>query len=220
MTEQRFQKIHERNQRIMENINNTIDIVDEESLAEKRIKDLRTLFPEFFFDDQFDLEGFKAFISNLPQDAVNNSGYGLNWFGKADAIKILRKQSEGTLSPLQKESIDFDNAENIIIKGENLEVMKLIQKSYFGSFKMIYMDPPYNTGDDFIFDDDVDNPLPHYFEVVKQLSNNRATDAKQLQTEIEEDTGVSFAGRIENKRERRPIHLKQDYAIETIPKFV
>ena len=144
-----------------------------ESFAETKLQDLKSIFPEFFFDDQFDLEGFHSFIGTLSPDAINDSGYGLNWFGKANAIKILQKQSEGTLSPLREESLNFDNAENVIIKGDNLEVMKLIQKAYFGSFKMIYMDPPYNTGDDFIFDDDVDNPLLHYFEVVKQLNNGK-----------------------------------------------
>lgn len=153
----------------MELRSNMTEGIEGKSLAEMKLQELKRLFPEFFFDDQLDVNGLQSFLGELSPDVINDSGYGLNWLGKADAIRILRKQSEGSLSPLHAQSLSFDNAENIIVKGDNLEVMKLIQKSYFGSFKMIYMDPPYNAGDEFIFDDDVDNPLLHYFEVVKQL---------------------------------------------------
>lgn len=72
----------------------------------------------------------------------------LNWAGKSDAFRILQQPSSSTLVPVREESVDFDNSQNIFIEGENLEVLKALQKSYFGKVKMIYIDPPYNTGND------------------------------------------------------------------------
>ena len=149
---------------------------DEESPAELKLQSLQKLFPEFFFDGHFVPNEFKLFLDSLPENKISDATYGLNWFGKEDAIKILRKQSEGALAPVKQTSFNFDDGSNVIITGENLEVMKLIQKSYFGAFKMIYMDPPYNTGDDFIFEDDIDSNLERYIQYVKSLKNENALE--------------------------------------------
>ena len=85
--------------------------------------------------------------------------YGMNWPGKADCFKIIQQPSIATLTPARDESVDFDTTENLFIEGDNLEVLKLLQKSYFGKVKMIYIDPPYNTGNDFIYPDDYSESL-------------------------------------------------------------
>ena len=79
--------------------------------------------------------------------------YGMNWPGKAECFRTIQAPSLATLLPAREESVNFDATENLIIEGDNLEVLKLLQKSYLGKVKMIYIDPPYNTGNDFIYPD-------------------------------------------------------------------
>ena len=87
----------------------------------------------------------------------------MNWPGKADCFKTIQQPSVGTLRPCPEESVNFDTTENLIIEGDNLEVLKLLQKSYLGKVKMIYIDPPYNTGNDFIYPD-------NYTEIASDVS--------------------------------------------------
>lgn len=155
----------------METINNN-KVFDKESPAEYKLKLLKELFPEFFFDGVFNKNEFISFCDALSEDSVSNSTYGLNWFGRQDALKILRKNSNGGLTPNLEESLNFENANHVIIRGENLEVMKMIQKAYFGSFKMIYMDPPYNTGEDFIYEDNVEDNLSHYLDFLSKQNDD------------------------------------------------
>jgi len=119
---------------------------------EERIKILQSLMPEVFDEGKIDWEKLKAALG----DDINlaNERYVLNWAGKSDAFRIMQKPSSATLVSCREESVDFDNTENIFIEGENMEVLKVLQKSYFGKIKMIYIDPPYNTGNDsFIYPD-------------------------------------------------------------------
>ena len=113
---------------------------------------LKELMPEVFSEGKIDWEKLKA---TLGEDInFSNERYVLNWAGKSDAFKVLQAPSTRTLIPAKDESINFDETENIFIEGENLEVLKILQKSYFGKIKMIYIDPPYNTGNDsFIYPD-------------------------------------------------------------------
>ncbi len=128
--------------------------MDGQSLTPDRVKleQLRELFPEVFSEGKIDWEKLKA---TLGEDITfSNERYVLNWAGKSDAFKILQAPSTKTLIPVKDESVNFDETENIFIEGENLEVLKVLQKSYFGKIKMIYIDPPYNTGNDsFIYPD-------------------------------------------------------------------
>jgi len=119
---------------------------------QEKLKALQELLPEAFSEGEIDWEKLKA---TLGED-INfyNERYVLNWAGKSDAFKVLQTPSTKTLVPAKDESINFDTTENIFIEGENLEVLKVLQKSYFGKVKMIYIDPPYNTGNDsFIYPD-------------------------------------------------------------------
>lgn len=119
---------------------------------EERIKVLQSLMPEVFDEGRIDWEKLQA---ALGEDInFSNERYVLNWAGKSDAFRVMQQPSSATLAPCREESVDFDNTQNIFIEGENMEVLKVLQKSYFGKVKMIYIDPPYNTGNDsFIYPD-------------------------------------------------------------------
>ena len=118
----------------------------------EKIKALQEILPEIFTEGKIDWEKLKA---TLGEDInFSNERYVLNWAGKSEAFKVLQTPSSKTLVPVKDESVNFDETENIFIEGENLEVLKVLQKSYFGKVKMIYIDPPYSTGNDsFIYPD-------------------------------------------------------------------
>ena len=118
----------------------------------ERLEALRNLIPEAFAEGKIDWEKLKAALGEEVN--FSNERYVLNWAGKSDAFRIMQQPSAATLVSCKEESVDFDNTENIFIEGENMEVLKVLQKSYFGKVKMIYIDPPYNTGNDsFIYPD-------------------------------------------------------------------
>lgn len=119
---------------------------------EERVKALQSLMPEVFNEGRIDWEKLKATLGENVN--FSNERYVLNWAGKSDAFRVMQQPSSATLVPCREESVDFDNTQNIFIEGENMEVLKVLQKSYFGKVKMIYIDPPYNTGNDsFIYPD-------------------------------------------------------------------
>lgn len=119
---------------------------------EERIKMLQSLMPEVFDEGKIDWEKLQAALGKGIN--FSNERYVLNWAGKSDAFRVMQQPSSATLAPCREESVDFDNTQNIFIEGENMEVLKVLQKSYFGKVKMIYIDPPYNTGNDsFIYPD-------------------------------------------------------------------
>ena len=119
---------------------------------QEKINALRQVLPEAFSEGKIDWEKLKATLGENIN--FSNERYVLNWAGKSDAFKVLQTPTTKTLIPAKDESVDFDKTENIFIEGENLEVLKVLQKSYFGKVKMIYIDPPYNTGNDsFIYPD-------------------------------------------------------------------
>ncbi|MEA1972111.1 MAG: site-specific DNA-methyltransferase [Candidatus Cloacimonadota bacterium] len=122
------------------------------NITEEKLNRLKEIIPEVFTENKIDWEKMKA---SLGEDIeFKNERYVLNWAGKSDAFRVLQSPTTATLVPDKNESINFDSTENIFIEGENLEVLKVLQKSYFGKIKMIYIDPPYNTGNDnFIYPD-------------------------------------------------------------------
>lgn len=122
------------------------------NIKENNLEKLKQLFPELFAENQLDWEKLKAAFT----DNINfaNERYVLNWAGKADAFKVLQIPTTATLKPVPGESINFDTTQNVFIEGENLEVLKVLQKAYYGKIKCIIIDPPYNTGSDsFIYPD-------------------------------------------------------------------
>lgn len=128
--------------------------MDEKSLTPKqeKIDALRQVLPEVFTEDKIDWEKLRITLGEDINFA--NERYVLNWAGKSDAFRLMQKPTIQTLVPVREESVNFDDTQNIFIEGENLDVLKVLQKSYFGKVKMIYIDPPYNTGNDsFIYSD-------------------------------------------------------------------
>ncbi len=121
-------------------------------IKQQKIEELKKIFPEAVSEGKIDIEKLKL---TLGKDInIDNERYVLNWAGKSDVFKVLQTPTSATLVPDKKESVDFDKTNHVFIEGENLEVLKILQKSYFGKIKMIYIDPPYNTGNDnFIYPD-------------------------------------------------------------------
>jgi adenine-specific DNA-methyltransferase len=135
--------------------------------AEKR-QQLLDLFPEARTENgKIDFERLKLALGETVEGGKER--YGMNWPGKADCYKAIQTPSQGTLLPCPAESVNFDSTENLIIEGDNLEVLKLLQKSYLGKIKMIYIDPPYNTGNDFVYPDDFSDSLRNYQEYTGQV---------------------------------------------------
>lgn len=151
---------------------NEIEKLDLNSLdiKAKKIEELRSLFPEIFSDDKLNLETLNREFGEWVESEKER--YGLNWSGKANCMKVIQQSSTGTLRPNIKDSVEFDKTENILIEGDNLEVLKLLQKSYYGKIKLIYIDPPYNTGSEFIYPDNFQEGLQEYLKRTKQVDGN------------------------------------------------
>ena len=144
-----------------------LDLRSHDISAEKRDELLR-LFPEIRTEDgQIDFERLKLALGEAVD--IGKERYGLTWPGKAESFKAIQTPSVGTLRPVRDESINFDTTENLIVEGDNLEVLKLLQKSYLGKVKMIYIDPPFNTGNDFIYPDNYTESLQTYLEYTGQV---------------------------------------------------
>ena len=132
---------------------------------QERLDVLKRLMPEIFDEGKIDFEKLKATLGE--NITFSNERYVLNWAGKSEAFRIMQRPSSATLVPCKEESVDFDSTQNIFIEGENMEVLKVLQKSYFGKVKMIYIDPPYNTGNDsFIYPDKFSESKEEYLKRV------------------------------------------------------
>ncbi|GIK09062.1 MAG: site-specific DNA-methyltransferase [Chloroflexi bacterium] len=144
-----------------------LDLTSHNLPADKTAELLR-LFPEIRTEgDKIDFDKLKLVLGQTVD--VGKERYGMTWAGKADCFKTIQAPSTGTLLPAPEESVDFDTTENLIIEGDNLNVLKLLQKAYLGKVKMIYIDPPYNTGNDFIYPDNYTESLQTYLEYTGQV---------------------------------------------------
>jgi len=123
-----------------------------ENIENENLAKLRSVFPSFVKDGQIDFDALQAFLKS-EGTLSGEEKYGLSWAGKSNAFRAIRTPATGTLTPQPEESKNWDTTENIFIEGDNLEVLKLLQKQYRGEIKMIYIDPPYNTGKDFVYKD-------------------------------------------------------------------
>ena len=112
-----------------------------------------------------------------------NERYEMNWAGKKNCFRAIQEPSRATLKPVKDDSVDFNTTENLYIEGDNLEVLKLLQKSYFEKVKMIYIDPPYNTGKDFVYPDDYKDNLKNYLELTGQVDS----EGKKIKTNVDTD---------------------------------
>lgn len=134
---------------------------------------LQSLFPDAFREGKIDFEVLKQLLGGAVDD--RDEKYGLNWHGKRKARQIALTPSTGTLLPCPKDSVDWETTQNLMIEGDNLEVLKIMQKSYAGKVKLIYIDPPYNTGKDFVYPDDFSASITNYLELTGQIDSGRKT---------------------------------------------
>ena len=131
---------------------------------------LKFVFPECFSEGTLDIDK----LLSLCGEYIDNDfeKYKFEWKGKAESLRLAQKRSTGTLRPCREESVNFDETENLYIEGDNLEVLKLLQTAYYRKVKMIYIDPPYNTGNDFVYEDDFADPMARYKEVTQQTTKS------------------------------------------------
>ena len=154
------------------------------NIPEEKREELLRIFPEVRTEGgQIDFDRLRLALGDMVDPGKER--YGLNWPGKSACFKAIQTPSMGTLLPAPEESVNFDTTENLIIEGDNLEVLKLLQKSYIGKVKMIYIDPPYNTGNDFIYPDNYSESLQTYLDYTgqtgeegKRFSSNTDTDGR------------------------------------------
>jgi adenine-specific DNA-methyltransferase len=135
-------------------------------IAQDKLESIKEILPEAFSEGKLDIEKLRL---ALGEDiAIQDERYVLNWAGKGDAFRALQTPTTATLAPAREESINFDETENIFIEGENLEVLKVLQKAYYGKVKMIYIDPPYNTGSDsFVYPDKFSESREDYLKRIQ-----------------------------------------------------
>src|SRR5260370_257729 len=125
-------------------------------LAEQ-VARLRKLFPEVFVEDKIDFDKLRATLGAATESGPGR--FSFTWAGKDDALALLQTPSRATLVPCPEESVNFETTGNAFIEGDNLEVLKLLFKPYFGRVKLLYIDPPYNTGQDVVYPDNYTDPL-------------------------------------------------------------
>ena len=152
---------------------------------EERVRQLKQLFPECLTEGEVDMEKLENILQSCEGGGVNQKDrYHFNWAGKREAIRLLNVPTEATLIPCREESLRFDSTSNLFIEGDNLEVLKLLYKPYFSRVKAIYIDPPYNTGNDFVYPDNYAKPLDTYLQLSGQIDA-----AGNLQTSNPESGG-------------------------------
>ena len=152
-------------------------------IVQDKIEKLKEIFPEIFTEGKIDFEVFKQLLGEKIE--TDNERYSFTWKGKTEARQIAQEVSSGTLRPSKEDSKDWDNTENLYIEGDNLEVLKLLQKSYHGKIKMIYIDPPYNTGKDFVYKDNFKDNIDNYLTITGQKSENSMGGGYNLTTNPE-----------------------------------
>lgn len=140
------------------------------NLEQANMDKLRTVFPECFAEGKLDIDKLLALCGEYIGNDFEK--YKFEWKGKAECLKLAQKRSTGTLRPCPEESVDWDTTQNLYIEGDNLEVLKLLQTAYYRKVKMIYIDPPYNTGNDFVYADDFADPMARYKEVTQQTTKS------------------------------------------------
>ena len=140
------------------------------NIEQTNLDKLRSVFPECVSEGKLDIDK----LLSLCGEYIDNDfeKYKFEWKGKADCLRLAQKRSTGTLRPCREESVDWDTTQNLYIEGDNLEVLKLLQTAYYRKVKMIYIDPPYNTGNDFVYADDFADPMARYKEVTQQTTKS------------------------------------------------
>lgn len=140
------------------------------NIEQTNLDKLRSVFPECVSEGKLDIDKLLALCGEYIDNDFEK--YRFEWKGKAECLKLAQKRSTGTLRPCPDESVNWDSTQNLYIEGDNLEVLKLLQTAYYRKVKMIYIDPPYNTGNDFVYADDFADPMARYKEVTQQTTKS------------------------------------------------
>jgi len=151
------------------------------NLRTELLTHLQRVAPEVFTEGKLDFERLRELAGDGL--ATGPERFSFTWAGKRDAIALLQSPTPATLVPVAGESVDFEAAQHVFIEGDNLEVLKLLYRSYFGRVKMIYIDPPYNTGNEFVYPDDFSDPLDNYL----RLTGQKNGDGDYLTNKIEKN---------------------------------
>lgn len=150
-------------------------------LEKQNIDRIKELFPEAVEEGKINFDMLRAMLGDEVDDSKEK--YQFTWNGKAKAIKMAQTPSSATLRPCKEKSKDWDTTENLYIEGDNLEVLKQLQKTYYGKIKMIYIDPPYNTGNDFVYNDSFTNSIENYKEQTNQTSSSNPESNGRFHTD-------------------------------------
>ena len=151
-------------------------------IVSDNISKLKEIFPEVITEDKIDFEKLQSILGKDIDDSCEK--YSFTWPGKTQAIKESQKQSTGTLRPCREESKNWDTTQNLYIEGDNLEVLKLLQKGYYNKIKAIYIDPPYNTGKDFIYPDNYQDNLENYLKISGQVLESEGERERERALEL------------------------------------
>lgn len=149
-------------------------------IEQTEMEKLKAVFPQCFAEGKLDIDK----LLSLCGEYIDNDfeKYKFEWKGKLESLKLAQKRSTGTLRPCREESVNFEDTQNLYIEGDNLEVLKLLQTAYYNKIKMIYIDPPYNTGNDFVYEDDFADPMARYKEVTQQTTKSNAETMGRFHT--------------------------------------
>lgn len=151
------------------------------NLEKNNIDKIKELFPEAVEEGKINFDMLRAMLGEEVDDSKEK--YQFTWNGKAKSIKLAQTPSSATLRPCKEKSKNWDTTENIYIEGDNLEVLKQLQKTYYGKIKMIYIDPPYNTGNDFVYHDDFRSSIENYKEQTNQTSSSNPESSGRFHTD-------------------------------------
>lgn len=142
------------------------------NIEQTEMEKLKAVFPQCFAEGKLDIDKLLSLCGEYIENDFEK--YKFEWKGKIESLKLAQKRSTGTLRPCKAESVNFDETKNLYIEGDNLEVLKLLQTAYYNKIKMIYIDPPYNTGSDFVYEDDFADPMARYKEITQQTTKSNA----------------------------------------------
>ncbi len=135
-------------------------------ICSENVRKLMDIFPNVVTEGKIDFDTLQTLLGNDIDSSKEK--YTFSWNGKSQSIKLAQRPSLATLRPSISKSRDWNNTENLYFEGDNLEVIKLLQKTYYGRIKMIYIDPPYNTGNDFVYKDNYSDKVNSYIEQTNQ----------------------------------------------------
>lgn len=150
-------------------------------ITKMNIEKLKELFPNVVTEGKIDFDVLRTVLGDEVDDSKEK--YQFTWHGKSESIKLAQSPSKATLRPDKESSKNWNTTENLYIEGDNLEVLKQLQKTYYGKIKMIYIDPPYNTGNDFVYHDNYRNSIENYRNQTNQESSSNPNTSGRFHTD-------------------------------------